>query len=452
MVRVDTEDIRARHRLGHVAGRMGLGVPKMTGKLMICCPLPEHSDHTPSMRLDLDADHFHCFGCGAHGDVIGFVEGVYGVGFRAAVAMLEAPGGLPVAPGGAPAVRHPVRVAARGGGPEPGRSTPAELLAVLEDAWRYYCAPTRHDVAVSYLARRHIDVHALEAEIGHAVVGHSGAGIASLYRHLYGLGHRFEAIIDAGLARRFHPKRPPTDVYRDRLVLPVRDKEGQVLGFLGRDTAAREGAAKYLNPPHTALYDKSRCLYRPTMVASSLNSRVVVVEGPLDALAIAAKAATIRASEMVLPVSASGTAVSDTQWDTILGRTLTAVVLAADGDDAGRQANARWSAQLVKRGHPHEIVTWPEGADPASYLADHELDTCLTIPISEDHRRMRPGARGPRRVLRAIPGHSRSLVSEEAPLATSMATSMSMSMSTSMSISTSTSISPFTHGYLSIGA
>lgn len=148
MARVDTEDIRARHRLGHVAGRMGLGVPKMTGKLMICCPLPEHSDHTPSMRLDLDADHFYCFGCGAHGDVIGFVEGVYGVGFRAAVAMLEAPGGLPLAPGGAPAVVHPIRVAARGGGPEPGRSTPSELLAVLEDAWRYYCAPTRHDVAV----------------------------------------------------------------------------------------------------------------------------------------------------------------------------------------------------------------------------------------------------------------------------------------------------------------
>ena len=395
MTRVDVDDLRARHPLAEVAQRSGFDVCGGTGKVMVCCPMPDHADSTPSMQLDLRADRFRCFGCGAHGDALQFVESMYCVGFREAVDLLEAGGSLPIPPGGSPASKA-LRVVAQIGGPEPERSSKDEVVAALDDAWTYYSSGELHDEATAYLADRGIDVSALEAEVGGPVAGYSPKGRFELCRYLRGAGHSTNVLIDAGLARQVDPGRPPLDAYRGRLVLAVRDENGQVVGFLGRDTTGREDTPKYLNPPHTVAYDKSVNLYQPPGPSPRAGGQVVVVEGSLDALAIAALAAKNALAELYRPVSASGLAISSGQWETLLGLALaTPIVLAADGDDAGAAANKRWQTDLAKLGRRAYVTTWPDGTDPASYLAEHGVSglAAITVPPARHHVERGPARR-----------------------------------------------------------
>lgn len=84
----DIADIKARHHLGDVARRSGIDVADH-GRAMVCCPTPSHPDTTPSTLLDLDQDRYHCFGCGAHGDVIDWVRDVESVDLATAISILE---------------------------------------------------------------------------------------------------------------------------------------------------------------------------------------------------------------------------------------------------------------------------------------------------------------------------------------------------------------------------
>ncbi len=93
---IDFLAVRSRHRLGDVARRTGYPVDVASGDVMVCCPRPDHDDSTPSAILHLDTDRYHCFGCGATGDVVQWVRDIYGVGVAEAVKKLEAGGPLPL--------------------------------------------------------------------------------------------------------------------------------------------------------------------------------------------------------------------------------------------------------------------------------------------------------------------------------------------------------------------
>uniref|UniRef100_UPI00261CFCF2 toprim domain-containing protein n=1 Tax=Ferrimicrobium sp. TaxID=2926050 RepID=UPI00261CFCF2 len=153
--------------------------------------------------------------------------------------------------------------------------------------------------------------------------------------------------------------------------VPVRDGTGDVIGFIGRYDGTRGDVPKYLNCAKTITYDKSVNLYRPSQHVLDPDAQVIVCEGTLDALAIAAVAASAGVSAKFAPVVESGLAISEAQWDTILAVHPGSIVLCADGDDAGRRANAQWAAELARRGRDSVITFWPDGDDPASYLAKH---------------------------------------------------------------------------------
>ncbi len=384
--------VRERHPLADVARRTGYVLPDASGDVFVACPMPGHDDSTPSMLLHLDEDRYHCFGCGASGDVVQWVRDVYGVDTRDALAMLDAADErLPDPPTGAVSMlRSEVSRQHRSEQPGLDRTPQPRVRAALREAWRYYTLPRLAEKAAAYLADRGIDV----AELGD-VAGHTPFNPDQLVTHLRNRGFSDDELLDAGLARR-RDDEPLTDAFQRRVLLPVRDTDGEVIGLIGRSTVGddRRAAAKYLNPPRTAVYDKSTALYTPGRVDLAVDGVVVIVEGAIDALAIAAAARAAGLADRFQPACTSGLSFSDSQIEQILAIHPRAPVIALDGDQAGQQAAARLAARIAQHGREAAIVTWPRGEDPASWLAEHGPDGLIAVTrrgcLEADEAELRP--------------------------------------------------------------
>lgn len=366
MSTIDWNAIKARHRLADVAHRSGFDVAP-TGRVMVCCPTPGHDDRTPSLQLDLDRDHYHCFGCGARGDVIDWVRDIEGVDTPNAVAILESGRAINAVVNAGTSRRSWTR--RRSEPPVLDRTPRQRIVAANKTAWAYYSYGTLHERGVDYLASRGIDVTALEAETQGPVVGHTPSAktrIDGLFAVLTSRGFTATELLDAGLVSRVADG-CVIDFHRDRVIVPVRDGDGSVIGLLGRDITGTS-PVKYLNPATTAAYQKSRSLYRPSEPALMPDASIVVCEGPLDALAIAAQAAESGVSARFAPVAACGRTLLDFQLDQILAIHPRAPVLAGDGDARGRQANIEWARRMLAKGRETVITEWPDGYDPATWL------------------------------------------------------------------------------------
>jgi DNA primase len=367
MAEIDWAGVRTRHSLASVARRTGFDVPG-GGSVMVCCPLPGHDDSTPSMELRLDDDLYWCYGCEAHGDVVQWVRDVEGVKAGDAVAILDSERPITgVLTAGAVRLSSSRPVVERDK-PDLERSGVSRVKAANEGAWGYYTFETLHMRGVDYLTGRNIDVSALEAELHRPVVGHTPHKIDGLVTRLHAKGFTDDELVDAGLATR-NSDGSVIDFFRGRVVLPVTDDSGQVIGLIGRSVEDR--FPKYLNQARTATYDKSVALYRPSTSKLDPDANVVVVEGTLDALAIAAQSAKSGVLAKFAPVTSSGLALSDVQMDRILGIHGRAPVFAGDGDKPGREAALDWAAKAALQGRESVVVDWPDGEDPASWLAAH---------------------------------------------------------------------------------
>ena len=361
---IDIPDLRRRHPLQDVVAASGVEL-RTTGRgWMGCCPF--HDDATASLSVAGVPDKFHCFGCGATGDVIDYVARLHGVGFRDAVTLLDGPtpsrmplSSLPPSPG----LRH-----AAGSGVEipAGRAFEVNTLA-----WQWFTRPVGHEYALSNLRHhRHIDLRAAELETGIVLVGHTGHGWTNLIDHLRGRGVTDDELLALDLAQ---PSRRGTliDTLRDRIVVPVTDVRGRITGFVGRDTSGHPKAPKYRNPTHTPVFDKSTCLYRPTRTAVP-DATVIVVEGPLDALAVTAAAAARGMTEQLVACSTLGTTVTPVQARQVLGISTKPPVIALDGDPAGEEGTLRWVDAICQNGERLALVAHlPDGLDPAEWLARH---------------------------------------------------------------------------------
>ena len=418
---IDFLAVQSTHPLAEVARRSGYPVDGASGDLMVCCPV--HDDRTPSMVLHLDTDRYHCFGCGATGDVVQWVRDIYGVGVADAVRMLDQSGPLPAPPRREGSDRGlPATTARRvADAPDLSRTPAARVLALLDAAWRYYSYGVLHDAGVRWLSGRGIDVADLEAEISGSVIGRTPFKTPDQFvTRMRERGFTHDELVDAGLARRI-PSRLPgepksvIDFYRRRFVVPVRDDQGRVIGLIGRydGDAEADGAPKYLNPPRTVAYDKATALYRPSTPRLDPDGQVVVVEGTIDALAVAAAAAKAGCSSKFAPVSESGTALSDAQVKQVMAIHDRAPVLAADGDPAGGGANTTWATALARKGRESTIVAWPPGEDPASWLAGHGTAGLIALTrkgcLEASETALRPrhsAARVARQIIDTLPAES----------------------------------------------
>lgn len=367
------EGARQRHTLAEVARRTGIWLPSTAGTVTVRCPMPSHGhpDRSPSLRLYLDDGRWYGFACSDRaGDVVQWAQETEQVPWRQAIDILNSGRPLTNAWAGVAPASGPTRTAAAGVDiewPVLERTSRERVQLAIDAAWDHCTAGPLHARAVAYLAGRSINVTALEGYTRQPEVGHTPTYGHSLVRRLLGDGFTVDELIDSGLAHRY-PDGRITDFYHHRVLIPIRERNGQLAGLVGRNDGDPRWA-KYKNPPTTILYNKSINLYQPLPPPQQQNGRVIVVEGTLDAMAIAVAAIKAGAAPYVCPITQSGRELSPRQIAAAARLHPGPLLVAMDGDPAGRESGLRIASAVVATGRRAVVASLPHGEDPASILA-----------------------------------------------------------------------------------
>src|ERR1019366_1718779 len=331
------DELRARTPLAAVIGRR-VRLARSGRQWKGCCPF--HGEKTPSFYVY--DDHFHCFGCGAHGDAVSFVMQSQGAAFPEAVEQLAAEAGMEVPKPSAEAADAERRR--------------LDLHAVLEAATKAF--QRRLKLPEGVRALRYLHDRALtDATIDRFALGWSGEGRGALAADLAREGIEPAMLIEAGLMKPAEDGRPASDFFFNRVMFPIRDRRGRVISFGGR--VLGDGQPKYLNGPETALFSKRRNLYALDLARAAPGAAVVVVEGYMDVIAL-------HQAGFTGAVAPLGTALTEEQLEE-LWRLTPAPVLCFDGDAAGARAAARsadLALPLLAPDRTLRIATLPEGEDP----------------------------------------------------------------------------------------
>ena len=307
-----------------------------------CCPF--HGEKTPSFTVSQTKQFYHCFGCGAHGTAVGFVMEYTGAGFVEAVKDLAQGVGMQV-----PEV-HSER-------PRGKTEQGDDLYAVLLKAAHYYRQQLKDAPrAIEYLKKR-----GLSGEIAKQFgIGYAPDGWQNLQAAFP--DYQSQALVAAGLVIQGDEGKR-YDRFRDRVMFPIVDQRGNVIGFGGR--VLDQGEPKYLNSPETALFEKGRELYGLYQGRRAIRDagRVLVVEGYMDVVALSQ-------SGIGYAVATLGTATTPVHVQKLM-RQADEIIFCFDGDNAGRRA--AWRAlensleQLVD-GRRLSFLFLPQDEDPDSYV------------------------------------------------------------------------------------
>jgi DNA primase len=336
------DEIRSRVGLSGVVGRR-VKLLRAGREMKGCCPF--HNEKTPSFYVNDDKAFYHCFGCGAHGDVIRFVVEQDGLAFRDAVASLAAEAGLDM-PEESVESRERAMVA----------SGLHDVTSAANEWFITQLQGIMGQEARNYLAGRGLTWATIE-KFGLGFAPDSKASLRSALKHI-----EVAKLVEAGLLVAAEG-REPYDRFRGRVMFPIRDPRGRVVGFGGRILGA--GEPKYLNSPDTPLFDKGRLLYNLDRAgpAARKSGRLVVVEGYMDVIGLAERG-------FVEAVAPMGTALTEDQLK-LLWRVVPEPVLAFDGDAAGRRAAIRAATRalpLLEPGRSLRFVAMPEGQDPDDFV------------------------------------------------------------------------------------
>ena len=335
LTRVDIVDV--------IDGRVAL--KKAGREYTACCPF--HNEKTPSFTVSREKQFYHCFGCGAHGSAIGFLMEYEHMGFVEAVEELAGTAGLEV----------PREAGSEAPPADRSQQDLYELLGRAADYYRQQLRqhPQAHQ-AQDYLKGRGLSGEiAAEFELGFAPPGWDNITAA--------LGAKPERLLAAGLliAR---DSGGHYDRFRERIMFPIRDRRGRVVGFGGRVLGTADGA-KYLNSPETPVFHKGSELYGLYQARKAVRKleRLVVVEGYMDVVSLAQFGVRN-------VVATLGTATT-TEHLQRLFRVVPQVVFCFDGDRAGREA--AWRAlenalPVLSEGRQVNFMFLPDGEDPDSLV------------------------------------------------------------------------------------
>jgi len=350
--RVDIVDVVDRH----------VPLKKAGANYAACCPF--HNEKSPSFTVSPTKQFYHCFGCGAHGTAIGFLMEYGGKSFPDAVEELARDAGLEV-----PRVERP--------GERERREEAADLTGHLLTAARFYRAALRESPrAIDYLKGRGL-TGTVAARFG---IGYAPDAWQSLERAFPDYA---DAALDAaGLVVRGEAGRR-YDRFRDRIMFPIHDARGRVIGFGGR--VLDKGEPKYLNSPETPVFSKGRELYGLFQAREAIRDAgmVVVVEGYMDVVALAQHG-------VGYAVATLGTSTTPVHVQKLFRQTDT-VVFCFDGDAAGRKA--AWRAlenalPALVDGKNARFLFLPDGEDPDDFVrkrgkAAFEAAVAQAVPLSE---------------------------------------------------------------------
>lgn len=317
-----------------------------------CCPF--HSEKSPSFTVSADKQFYHCFGCGAHGNAISFMMAFEQLEFVEAIEEL--------------AKIHHLEVP-REGGQKAYQQGSADDYSQMEKAAKIYQAQLQHsEHALAYVAKRGLSSETIQ-KYG---IGYAPDSWDLLLKQLATTRAGRDQLFELKLTNRNDNGRE-YDFFRDRLMFPIRDKRGRVIGFGGR--VLGEGTPKYLNSPETRLFHKGRELYGLYEARQQQErlSMLLVVEGYMDVVALSQFG-------IEFAVACLGTATTGDHMQTMFRYTPT-VVCCYDGDRAGR--DAAWRALQsalphLKDGVELKFVFLPDGEDPDTLVRKEGKDAFIS--------------------------------------------------------------------------
>lgn len=306
---------------------------------------PFHNEKSPSFMVSPSRDTYHCFGCNKGGDIFSFVQEMEGVEFRDALRLL--------------AERAGVELASEQTGEEGRRS---RLFSLMDDATEFYGRELQKmPLAEEYLRGRGVTAESIKS----FRIGFAPKEWRTLANYLRSRKWRDTEIEEVGLG--LPPKEGGSGLYdrfRSRIMFPLMDGSGRVVGFSGRIFGGDETVAKYLNSPQTPLFDKSRLLYGFDRAKHAIREHgaCILVEGQMD-LVMSHQAGHKNT------VATSGTALTDDHLRTIRRLTET-LLMAFDPDAAGVRAARRGTDMALAAGFEVKAIYVPGERDPADIIRD----------------------------------------------------------------------------------
>ncbi|WEH33260.1 DNA primase [Streptomyces sp. AM 4-1-1] len=316
------------------------------GNLKGLCPF--HDEKSPSFQISPGKGLFHCFGCQEGGDTIAFVMKIDHLSFSETVERLAAKAGITL------------RYEEGGYNPSHQRGERIRLVEAHKAAAQFYVEQldgVEAEIGRKFLAERGFD----QAAAAHFGIGYSPAGWDHLTRYLRGKGFTDKELITSGLSQ--DGRRGPIDRFRGRLMWPISDTSGEIVGFGARKLRDDDNGPKYLNTPDTAIYKKSQVLYGIDLAKKDIAkaSRAVVVEGYTDVMAC-------HLAGITTAIATCGTAFGNDHIK-ILRRLLmdngsARVIFTFDGDSAGQKAALRAFEDDQKFAAETYIAIAPDNMDP----------------------------------------------------------------------------------------
>ncbi len=296
---------------------------------------PFHSEKTPSFSVSPDRQSYHCFGCGKGGDVIGFIMEIENLSFPEAVEFLAKRANM----------KLPEEVNDR------ESKKRARMLALNRDAARWFYEQLhtpQAQIARAYMEKR---------RIGPATAKNFGLGYApnnwrDLMEAMRAKGYTDQELFEAGLIRR--RERSSYDTFRNRLMFPVIDVRGNVIGFSGR--ILDDGEPKYMNSPDTLVFDKGRNLFALNLAKKSKSGYIILSEGNIDVV-------SLHQAGFDSAVASLGTSLTGEQAR-LISRYTNEVIIAYDGDGAGVKASQRAIGILEKLDLKVRVLRMSGAKDP----------------------------------------------------------------------------------------
>ncbi len=350
------ETVRTRNDIVDVIGTY-LPLKKAGGRYKALCPF--HHEKTPSFVVTPGTQSYHCFGCGQGGDVFKFVMAHEHLDFIGAIQHLAARAG----------VRLEYEESGDAAATGPNRTT---LLGVLGDAAKWFhqqlLETTEAQPARDYLASRDLDA----AVINKFLFGYAPASTPALMAWAKKKGFTPDLLELTGLAARAEtpdPGRPDRYArFRRRLMIPIRNEGGKVVGFTGRVLDPQQPGGKYVNSPETAVFQKGHILFGFDLARETILERrcAVLCEGQIDAI-------RCHQAGFTNAVAAQGTALTEDHVR-LLKRFTDSVIVVLDADEAGEKAALRAAELFLPAGFTVRLARLPPDEDPDSLIRQQGAD------------------------------------------------------------------------------
>ena len=353
------DELVSRSDILDVVGSYVQLIKRSGSNMFALCPF--HSEKTPSFSVSSDKQIYHCFGCGKGGGVINFIMEIENISFMDAVHVLAKRAGMQVPDNDSN---------------EELRSKRARMLELNKEAARFF-----HKMLMSplgALAREYI----AQRRISKAMAIKFGLGMApdswsNLLDEMVKLGYTRQELLDSGLCKSSKKNSGGMyDAFRNRLIFPVIDVRGSVIGFSGRILG--DGEPKYLNSPDTVVFNKSRNLFALNFAKKTKENAIILVEGNIDVV-------SLHQAGFDSTVASLGTALTADQAR-LISRYTNNVVIAYDSDQAGVSAANRAIKILEKTGLAVKVLRLGGEKDPDDFIKKRGADAFkILLDKSENH-------------------------------------------------------------------